>query len=331
MKSDQEKKLEPNPVKLAGRVLKLCFGIILVILFFGVLFLWRLLSQNQAAVIELEAKIENDALKEKALQQQLHQRVDALEESLTLKTNELMVQIEANQESFSEKIGNINWFSFDQTGAVRHARYLLNRAQQALLWSRNTSYAISLLEQTRKFLLSAKREEYEKAIGLISQQVTDLKLGKSDNNHEIHFMLDSMFALINSLDLVKTEFLIEEESSSSSDGFWGEVWDSLEKYINVRFTPDVTDGVGLSNRNDGELLKLRWKLYLQEIRYAILSQDQELYLNLLNDFGDELLRINLPTEDGIRVESIISDLSSYDVGPIPSKIDLILNLPELDT
>ena len=329
MNSDQKQHPEPSTNNPPGRAYNLSVGVVLVITLFGVLFLWHLLSQNQAAITELEARIESSILKERAKQEAFHTRLGLIEESILLKTNELVVRIEANQKSFSEKIGSINWFSFDQIGAVRHARYLLNRAQQALLWSRNTSYAISLLEQTRRFLLSAEDKKFEQAAELISQQIEGLKLVNSDSSGQIHLKLDVISDLIDSLDLVKTEFAIEK-SPPTPDDFWDEAWDSLNKYINVRLLPDSIDGVELSNLNDGDLVKLRWRLCLQEIRYSVLSQDQELYQGLLNALSRELIKINFQFEDRATFQLIVAELRSYDVGPIPSNIELILNLPELE-
>ena len=224
MKGDQKQYSEPITSNPAGRVFTLGVGAVLVILLFGVLFLSYLLNENQAAITELEAKIESNILKEKEMQDRLDQRFGLIEESVRLETNDLAVRIDANQKSFSEKIGSINWFSFDQIGAVRHARYLLNRAEQALLWSRNTRYVISLLEQTRSFLLSAEAEKYQKAVGLISQQINGLKLVKSDSSGEIHHKLDVIGGLIGSLDLVKTEFSTTKKSATP-DGFWDQALD----------------------------------------------------------------------------------------------------------
>lgn len=330
MKGDQKQYSEPITSNPAGRVFTLCFGTVLVIVVLGVLFLSYLLKQNQAAITELEAKIESNTLKEKEMREQLDKRFGLIEESVRLETNDLAVRIDANQKSFSEKIGSINWFSFDQIGAVRHARYLLNRAEQALLWSRNTSYAISLLEQTRSFLLSAEEEKYQKAVGLISQQINGLKLVKSDSSGQIHHKLDAIGVLIGSLDLVKTEFSTTKKAAIP-DGFWDEALDSLNKYINMRLVPDSIDSVELSHKSDGDLVKLRWKLSLQEIRYSVLSQDQDLYQNLLNQFKNGLIEINFHSEERERLLSIIAELSSYDVGPIPSNMELILNLPEFET
>jgi len=327
--SDQKQHSEPCTNNSAGRLFKLGGCAVFVIVLFGFLFLWYLLSLNQAAITALEAKVESKILKAKAEQEALHRRFGSIEESILLKTNELVGRIEANQKSFSEKIGSINWFSFDQIGAVRHARYLLNRAQQALLWSRNTSYAISLLEQTRSFLLSAEDEKFEQAAELISQQIKGLKLVNSDSSGQIHLKLDVISDLIDSLDLVKTEFAMAK-SPPTPDDFWDEAWDSLNKYINVRFLPDSIDGVELSNLNDGDLVKLRWRLCLQEIRYSVLSQDQELYQDSLNELSSELIKINFQFEDLAKFQVIVAELSSYDVGPIPSNIELILNLSELD-
>ncbi len=329
MNSDQKQHSEPCTNNSAGRLFKLGGCAVFVIVLFGFLFLWYLLSLNQAAITALEAKVESKILKAKAEQEALHRRFGSIEESILLKTNELVGRIEANQKSFSEKIGSINWFSFDQIGAVRHARYLLNRAQQALLWSRNTSYAISLLEQTRSFLLSAEDEKFEQAAELISQQIKGLKLVNSDSSGQIHLKLDVISDLIDSLDLVKTEFAMAK-SPPTPDDFWDEAWDSLNKYINVRFLPDSIDGVELSNLNDGDLVKLRWRLCLQEIRYSVLSQDQELYQDSLNELSSELIKINFQFEDLAKFQVIVAELSSYDVGPIPSNIELILNLSELD-
>ena len=264
------------------------------------------------------------------MRERLDKRFGLIEESIRLETNDLAVRIDANQKSFSEKIGSINWFSFDQIGAVRHARYLLNRAEQALLWSRNTSYATSLLEQTRSFLLSAEEEKYQKAAGLISQQINELKLVKSDSSGQIHHKLDVIGGLIGSLDLVKTEFSTTKKTAIP-DGFWDEALDSLNKYINMRLLPDSIDSVELSHKSDGDLVKLRWKLSLQEIRYSVLSQDQDLYQNLLKQLKNGLMEINFHYEERERLLSIIAELSSYDVGPIPSNIELILNLPEFET
>tara|TARA_S200000501_G_scaffold198029_1_gene186336 strand:+ start:241 stop:1233 length:993 start_codon:yes stop_codon:yes gene_type:complete len=327
--SDQKQHSEPCTNNSAGRLFKLGGCAVFVIVLFGFLFLWYLLSLNQAAITALEAKVESKILKAKAEQEALHRRFGSIEESILLKTNELVGRIEANQKSFSEKIGSINWFSFDQIGAVRHARYLLNRAQQALLWSRNTSYAISLLEQTRSFLLSAEDEKFEQAAELISQQIKGLKLVNSDSSGQIHLKLDVISDLIDSLDLVKTEFAMAK-SPPTPDDFWDEAWDSLNKYINVRFLPDSIDGVELSNLNDGDLVKLRWRLCLQEIRYSVLSQDQELYQDSLNELSSELIKINFQFEDLAKFQVIVAELSSYDVGPIPSNIELILNLSELE-
>ena len=330
MKGDQKQYSEPITSNPAGRVFTLGVGAVLVIVVLGVLFLSYLLNQNQAAITELEAKIESNILKEKEMQERLDKRFGLIEESIRLETNDLAVRIDANQKSFSEKIGSINWFSFDQIGAVRHARYLLNRAEQALLWSRNTSYATSLLEQTRSFLLSAEEEKYQKAAGLISQQINELKLVKSDRSGQIHHKLDVIGGLIGSLDLVKTEFSTTKKAAIP-DGFWDEALDSLNKYINMRLLPDSIDSVELSHKSDGDLVKLRWKLSLQEIRYSVLSQDQDLYQNLLKQLKNGLMEINFHYEERERLLSIIAELSSYDVGPIPSNIELILNLPEFET
>jgi len=330
VKGDQKQYSEPITSNPASQVFTLGVGAVLVTLLFGVLFLSYLLNQNQAAITELEAKIESSILKEKKMQEQLDKRFDLIEESIRLETNDLAVRIDANQKSFSEKIGSINWFSFDQIGAVRHARYLLNRAEEVLLWSRNMSYAISLLEQTRSFLLSAEEEKYQKAVGLISQQINGLKLIKSDSSGEIHHKLDVIGGLIDSLDIVKTEFSTTKKAAIP-DGFLDEAWDSLNKYVNMRLAPDSIDSVELSHKNDGDLVKLRWKLSLQEIRYSVLSQDQDLYQNLLNKFKNGLIEINFQYEERERLLFIIAELSSYDVGPIPSNIELILNLPEFET
>ena len=63
----------------------------------------------------------------------------------------------------------------------------------------------------------------------------------------------------------------------------------------------------------------------------MLSQDQGLYQNLLKQFKNGLIEINFDYEERERLLSIISELISYDVGPIPSNIELILNLPEFET
>ncbi len=329
MNSDHRQYSEQSSNKLAGGVFKLGVGTVLVFVLIGILLMWHLLSQNQAVINELEAKIESTTLKEKTMQEDLEKRFGLIEESILLKTNELVVRIEANQKSFSEKIGSINWFSFDQIGAVEHVRYLLNRAQQSLLWSRNTSYAIALLEQTRSFLLSGEDEKYDKSVSLISQQIKELELVKPDSSDQIYLKLDTLIGLIDSLDLVKTEFSNTKKAEISGD-FWEEAWNSLNKYLNIRLEPDSIDSVALSNRNDGELVKLRWKLSLQEIRYSVLSQNQKLYQNSLNQFKEGLREITFQFEERERLQLILSELSSHDVGPIPSKIELILNLPEFE-
>jgi len=329
VKGDQKQYSESITSNPAGRVFTLGVGAVLVIVVLGVLFLSYLLNKNQAAITELEATIESNILKEKEMQERLDKRFGLVEESIRLETNELAIRIDSNQKSFSKKIGSINWFSFDQIGAVRHARYLLKRAEQALLWSRNTSYAISLLEQTRSFLLSAEEEKYQKAVGLISQQINGLELVKSDSSGQIHHKLDVIGVLIGSLDLVKTEFSTTKRAAIP-DGFWDEALDSLNKYINMRLLPDSIDSVELSHKSDGDLVKLRWKLSLQEIRYSVLSQDQDLYQNLLKQLKNGLMEINFHYEERERLLSIIAELSSYDVGPIPSNIELILNLPEFE-
>ena len=59
--------------------------------------------------------------------------------------------------------------------------------------------------------------------------------------------------------------------------------------------------------------------------------DQDLYQNLLKQLKNGLMEINFHYEERERLLSIIAELSSYDVGPIPSNIELILNLPEFET
>jgi len=43
------------------------------------------------------------------------------------------------------------------------------------------------------------------------------------------------------------------------------------------------------------------------------------------------MEINFHYEERERLLAIIAELSSYSVGPIPSNIELILNLPEFET
>ena len=69
MNSDQKQHPEPSTNNPSGRAYNLSVGVVLVITLFGVLFLWHLLSQNQAAITELEAKIESSILEEKAEQE----------------------------------------------------------------------------------------------------------------------------------------------------------------------------------------------------------------------------------------------------------------------
>ena len=57
----------------------------------------------------------------------------------------------------------------------------------------------------------------------------------------------------------------------------------------------------------------------------------EMIQNLLKQFKNGLIEINFHYEERERLLSIIAELSSYDVGPIPSNIELILNLPEFET
>ena len=62
----------------------------------------------------------------------------------------------------------------------------------------------------------------------------------------------------------------------------------------------------------------------------MLSQDQELYQGLLDKLSNELIKISFQFEDRVTFQLIVAELRSYDVGPIPSNIELILNLPELE-
>ena len=71
MKGDQKQYSESITSNPAGRVFALGVGAVLVILSLGVLFLSYLLNQNQAAITELEAKIESNILKEREMQEQL--------------------------------------------------------------------------------------------------------------------------------------------------------------------------------------------------------------------------------------------------------------------
>ena len=101
MKGDQKQYSEPITSNPAGRVFTLGVWAVFVILLFGVLFLSYLLNENQAAITELEAKIESSILKEKKMQEQLDKRFGLIEESIRLETNDLTVRIDANQKSFS--------------------------------------------------------------------------------------------------------------------------------------------------------------------------------------------------------------------------------------
>ena len=59
----------------------------------------------------------------------------------------------------------------------------------------------------------------------------------------------------------------------------------------MRLIPDSINSIELSRKSDGDLVKLRWKLSLQEIRYSVLSQDQDLYQNLLKQLKNGLMEI----------------------------------------
>ena len=70
--------------------------------------------------------------------------------------------------------------------------------------------------------------EIPKAAGLISQQINELKLVKSDSSGQIHHKLDVIGDLIGSLDLVKTEFSTTKNLRFRQ--FWDQALDSLNKY-----------------------------------------------------------------------------------------------------
>ena len=86
MKGDQKQYSEPITGNPASRVFALGVGAVLVILLLGVLFLSYLLNKNQAAITELEAKIESNILKEKEMQERLDKRFGLKEESIRLET-----------------------------------------------------------------------------------------------------------------------------------------------------------------------------------------------------------------------------------------------------
>ena len=74
------------------------------------------------------------------------------------------------------------------------------------------------------------------------------------------------------------------------------------------------------NAIDVRLLKIEWKLYVQEMRLTVLNQDQHLYLELVKRFENDIVKIK-PAIPALGVfKTKIEELRKYDVSPLSSDI-----------
>ncbi len=253
----------------------------------------------------------------------INERIFSIEQTMISTISQLEGRIESGEDRLVKKISGLDRAIEGTKVSREHIRLLLREANRALYWYRDVDHAVRLLRDVDILIQTAGLDEYRSFQEVILGQVRRLESSEVLGFAEFFVKLDELADLVDELEVLSEESS-KKRQVEEYDSYWEEFKAALDQLVRVRKVSRATDGFNLLNSIDARLLKLEWKLYVQEIRLTVLNQDQRLYLELVQRFEHSIAKIK-PTIPALDVlQTKVDEISSYNVSPLSSDIDEIL-------
>ena len=283
---------------------------------------YRLSAEFDSEFEDIARAIETRFSKEEKSIDGINARIFSIEESLLSRISQLEGRVETGEDRLEVKIGELDSASVGAGASHKHIQFLLMEAQRALYWYRDIDHAVRLLRDVERLMGTKALGEYRTYQDTISDQVLQLESSEVHEFSELFVKLNDLADLVDGLEVLSKESL-DQNRVEEYDGYWDEFKGALDQLVRIRAVSRETDRFNLMNAIDLRLLKLEWKLYVQEMRLTVLNQDQHLYLELVKRFENDIVKIKpaIPALDVFRTQ--IEELRKYDVSPLSSDIDEI--------
>ncbi len=286
-------------------------------------FTLRLSNEFHSEVSALSRSIESGLADDEQSILNLAERIVSIEETILSRISKLESQLEVEEELLGLKLSEVDTGSLQIKESLKHIQFLLREAHRYLSLNRDKDHAIRLLKNANELMDTERLKAYQYLSDLISAQVLELELLQVDDLPEVFDELDELTDLVDGLEILDKEFStvrVPEEY----DGYWDEFKGVVDRIVLVRSVSRSTDRLDLSRELDLALIKLEWKLYVFEMRLAVLNQNQYSYLHLVNRFEKAMIKASIPNESAFQAK--FDEIRVHDVSPLSSDIDEILSL-----
>ena len=285
---------------------------------------YRLASQLEVKIANLALKIEEKLLEDEISIAGLHDKIVAIEDGITSRISTLEGEIEADKRRFNQKMGQIDWLSFEKIDSLNHVQRFITRSYQVLHGYRDKDHAILLLKTAKEILESVEIEGSQNLIERISVQEQELENLEVVNSQLIYRDLGALSALVDGWQPIKKKFS-PNSAPSDTESVWEEILQALDRLFVVRVDQSSTKRLILSDEIDVSLLKVEWKLHLQEMRFAIANEDQVAYRESLRAFEKAIGKAKLDIVDINSFQTLIKQLAEYEIGALDFDLDAILD------
>jgi len=284
---------------------------------------FRLSTEFQAEVSNLNKSVESRLAEDRKLTVSLKERLFSIDETLASRISELEGRIEAGENRLGDKINELGRGSPGIKESLKHVQFLLAEAQTALHWHRDKDYAVRVLENANKLMETEKLVKYQVLRDLISAEVLKLELAKVDRFSSLFAELEELIDLIDGLEVLNKKSP-ERDGVEEYDGYWDEFKGVFDQLVLIRSISGSADRFDLSNEIDVALLKLEWKLYVQEMRLAILNQDQYSYKDSLKRFKSAIRKVEPRIGNFSLFQAKLLEIGLRNVSPLSLDIEEIL-------
>jgi len=284
---------------------------------------FRLSTEFQAEAFNLNKNLESRLAEDRKLIVSVKERIFSIDETLASRILTLEGRIEAGEDRLDDKINELDRGSPGIKEPPKHVQFLLTEALAALRWHRDKEHAVRVLENANKLMETEKLVKYEVLSDLISDEVLKLEIVKVDSFSSLFVELEELTDLIDGL-AVSSKKSQEPEAKEEYDGYWDEFKGAFDQLVLIRSISLPADRFDLSNEIDVALLKLEWKLYVQEMRLAILNQDQYSYQDSVKRFENAVRKVKPRMANFGLFQAKIQAIGLRNVSPISSDIEEIL-------
>ncbi len=211
---------------------------------------------------------------------------------------------------------------------LAHSLYLVQLAQDALLYQFNSNKAVLYLQAAHNELMQSPDAELQALDSSLQQTLNSLKAMPSLNISKIVRQLSTLQDSINTLPLTQTEPKTNPRARDAHRSFWSNLWENawggLQKVITLKhygaaaphfITPD-----------ERAYLNARLCLYLSQAQWAALSHDTVLFNRSIQD-AEQWLQTHYDTNNVIAqtLQKQLNELESIQLQPNFPELSPIIN------